>query len=63
MHLMNFSANQDVDIMQADLFENFVYFNQFEGQAIQRGATFAKQGSLISTSGLNWKCEFILSGH
>jgi hypothetical protein len=59
---MKFSANQDVDIAQYDLFERMSNFGHFEGQAIRRGVTVVRQGLSMAMVGLKWKCVFKLLG-
>jgi hypothetical protein len=59
---MKFSANQDLDIPQFELFDRLSNFESFERQAIRRGVSVSRQGSLVSMSGLKWNCSFKLRG-
>lgn len=49
---MKFSANQDLDIPQFELFDRLSNFESFERQAIRRGVSLSRQGSLVSMLGL-----------
>lgn len=60
---MKFSTREDVDVPIEDTFTMLTDFEQFEAQAIQRGADIARTDSLTAPGvGMTWEAQFDMRG-